>query len=367
MPNPTMLYEGTTGRLIAKLDIRGGLLDRPWLSELSGVSMEASAEFGLGDPGAGRPANYSAVVDGSRQTTKLIGEPLVSSDYRGESLFEAASQRVQLALGDGSAVTFGSVALTQPDASHADYFNSTTDPKLPPAPRGAQAPAFLQTGAATWDLSATDGILRVEINGEAFAVTVGTSATTALATVRNAIIAAGWPVHTALQSTDRLRLFTPGLGLTQNIKAIGGADTVGLALFPGTGATSAAGTLYRGSGGPLGQMSNAPGVSGGVKPQRRILPGSIVITLVVSGETIEVTDAVITSGSTGTLSGQNVAGTVTVTGTINYVTGAISITSSAAPTNASAITASWKALVPIDLHSPVRKSPAGRDIARVLN
>lgn len=351
---PIVLYSATTG-LSTLVDAGDGMRQKSWLEEVSRWLKEAVEPTTLKGLGLGRLANFPTFLDGSELSSNPIGQAPVTSSFAGVEVSEVVPQSVVFAVADGSATAFGTEALTQPDPTHADYFNTTTDPDDPVAPRGAQAPAFLQTivDAGGLDLSTTSGVLTVRVNGVLYSVSGLTGATTVVEDIRTAIIDAGWPVNTQIEGGDTLRIFAPGLGRTANIKAVAVTGDVATVLFTGSGQSSQPNVLYLGTGGPLGEMSNANSANG-AKTQRRILPGSVVVTATVSGVTITLTD-----NKSGTL----VPNTGAHTGTINYTTGAIALTFAAAPTNATNINAKWKALIPLDLTQPVRKRLGGLEMA----
>lgn len=349
----SQLYDAETGELIGPIDEGEGLRQKSFLDEIYRQLQEAAHAGASGL----RMANFPAVHTGEQLSSNPIGQAPVTGDFSGVSAFFARSQRAVLATGDGTETDFGGEALSEDDPTHANYFNTTTDPDDPVDPRGGQAPAFLQTLAdgGGFNLSTSDGILTVEINGEQFTVDLGTGGSVGVAAIRDAILVAGWPVNLAIEGTDTLRIFAPGRGITSNIRVDGTAGTAGAVLFDGTSQSSQTDVLYRGTNGPLGEMGNT-GVVNGAKPQRRILPGSITITMTMGGEEIEVTDDTINAGeTTGTLSGESADGSVTVTGTINYVTGAIDLdTAGDAPDAATDVDAHWWALIPIPLDREVR-------------
>lgn len=336
------LYNGLTG-LSCIVDAGGqGLRGKSWLDELSGFAHEAAEPTSLAGIGLGRLANFSAIIDGQKMGTKPLGEAYSTPAYNGVDLFDVIRNSTVLATGDGSAVAFGSEALTVSDRSHANFFNTTTDPDDAPAPVGATGPAFLQTivdGGGDFSLTGTSDLV-IEVNGTAYTFTglIDETSTELAARLR----AHGHPVEIVEEGSDTVRIFAPGLGKTSNIKAL--TSSAATVLFTGAGQSSQSNLLYTGVGGPLGDMSNS-GVSGANKPQRRILPGSVVVTATVSGATVTLTDD--RAGGLSDLSG-------THTGTINYATGAIDVTFGTAPTTATAVNAVWKILDPTSLHSEVR-------------
>jgi len=362
------LYEGATGIEVGKVDEGEGLRQKTWLDELSRWAMEMATERGLGSAGTGILANFPSIVEGAvpYMGAKPIGEAYSAPAFNGWELYEAVQQSGSLGTGDAAILEWGDVVLAEPDPLHADFYNATTDPDDPVNPLGASAPAFLQTVVETWNLT---GLLTLTlvVNGTTHAIPITTANAAAVTDLelQESILASGAPVNCFIDAAStKVRIMAIGNGITSNIMAVNaGAATV---LFTGAGLSSQPGVMYYGTGGPLGQMDNTDAV-GGVKPQRRILPGSININITMGGEVVAVTDSTITTGNTGTLSGQNAAGTATVTGTINYVTGVISVTTAGdAADNATTLDASWRALIPINLHEPVRRSPAGRHYAMLL-
>lgn len=362
----SQLYNGVTGALIGPVDEGDGLRQKSWLAEITRYNQEA-AETG----GGFRAVNYPGHFDAEQMGHRLIGDAAwVQPAYAGVDLFEAVSQTFVLGLGDGTETDWGQEALADAVPTSANYLNTTTDPDDPPDPRGAQFAAFIQSIAdgGGVDLQSTDGVLTVWVNGTAFTATGLDGASVTAANVQTAIVTAGWPVNTAIEGGDTLRIWTGNLGGTAHLLVDDTAGTVGPVLFTGANQSAAAGTLYTGGGGPLNQVDDS-GVVGGAKPQRRILPGSITVTMTMAGEVVTVTDT--HDGgtlATGALAGQNAAGTTTVAGTINYLTGAINLdTTGDAPDAATNVLVTFKALVPIDLEKPVRISPnVGRSYA-VIN
>jgi hypothetical protein len=132
-------------------------------------------------------------------------------------------------------------------------------------------------------------------------------------------------------------------------------------IFTGAGQSSQRAVTYTGGGGPLNQPDHNDAVNG-MKPQRRILPGSLVVTATLAGNEVTASDATITTGNTGTITGTGVG--ITVTGTINYVTGAINVTYAGdAPDNATAVIVEYKYLKPLGLGDPVRGRVGGKEYA----
>jgi len=367
MATVSTLYEAATGIEVGKVDEGDGLRQKTWLDELSRWAMEMATERGLGSAGTGILANFPSIVEGAvpYMGSKAIGETYSAPAFFGWELYEASQQSGSLGTGDAAILEWGDVVLAEPDPTHQDFYNATTDPDDAVNPLGATAPAFLQTVVDAWNLT---GLLTLTIvvNGATHAIPVTTANAAAVTAeeLQESILAAGAPVNCFLEGGDTIRLMAIGNGVSRNIMAVNAsAATV---LFTGAGQSSQPGVMYYGTGGPLGQMDNTSNVVG-AKPQRRILPGSISIDITMGGEVVVVTDSTITTGNTGVLAGQNAAGTATVNGTINYVTGLISVTTVGDAADAATnLVASWRALVPINLHEPVRRSPAGRHYALLL-
>lgn len=344
------LFDALTGAstLVDAGDGGGASRMKSWLEEVPLWLAESVEPLALKGLGRGRHANFPGF---------LRGEQI--PNFNGVSIFRVEPQSAVLALGDGSAVSIGAAALTEPDRTHANYFNTTTDPDDAVAPRGASAPAFLQTivDAGGLDLSTSSGILTFRVNGTLYTVTGLIGTTTLVEQIQTAINTAGVPVDTAIEGGDTLRIFAPGNGITSNIEAVAVAGDVATVLFTGAGQSSQPNVQYRGTNGPLGVMGNVETV-GSVKPQRRTLPGSVSVAATVGGSAVLVTD-----DGAGVLADA----TNTHTGTVNYVTGAISITYGTAPDNATNITATWKALKPLDLTDPARIPVGGLELALLVN
>lgn len=324
-----------------------GLRGKPWLDELSRWAKEATEPQSLAGIGLGRMANFSAIIDGQKMGVKPLGESYSTPDFNGVELFDVIPNSSVLATGDGADVTIGNDVLTEPDKTHANYFNTTTDPDDLVAPRGGSAPAFLQSvaDAGGLNLSTGEGTITINVNGVAYAVAVGVATSTTVEVLRTAITNSGAPVDVAIEGGDTLRIFTLGKGISQNISV--DANTASGIIFTGAGQSSQAGVTYRGTNGPLGQNSNADQVASGsgLKPQARILPGSVVVTATIGAATVTLTDD--RAGALSDITG-------THTGTINYTTGVIAITFGTAPDNATAVNASWKALRLVPLHEECR-------------
>lgn len=350
MPNSQItLYDGLTGAS-TKVDAGdGGGASRmkPWLDELSRWLREGVESTALKGLGRGRVANYPG---------NITGEQL--DDFAGVTIYQVVPQTVVLATGDGSAVAIGNEALTDGDRASANYFNTTTDPDDAVAPVGASAPAFLQTisdGAGDFALSATSGILTLRINGELFTVTGLVDETSTELVAR--LNAFGLPADIVDGAVNTVvRIFAPGNGVTSNIEAVTVAGDAGTVLFTGAGASSQPNVLYTGTNGPLGVMDNTEATNG-TKPQRRLLPGSLTLTTTISSAT-----STATADAAGVITGADIT-----SGSVDHATGVITTTWSTAPDNAAAVTASYKALRPLNLTDPARIPPGGMELALLLN
>ncbi len=318
---------------------------RSWLEEIPRWLKESVEPVALKGLGLGRLANYPAFLNGEQ----LAG-------FDGLNVYEVVSQTVVLATGDASAVLFGDVALTDGDRASANYFNTTTDPDDPVAPAGGQAPAFLQTisdGGGDFALTATTGVLTLDINGERFTVTGLIDETSTEVVAR--LAAFGLPADVVDGASGTVvRIFAPGNGVASNIKAVTVAGDAGTVLFTGAGASSQPNVLYRGTNGPLGALDNTLDSAGG-KVQRKILPGSVSISATVSSTVETAVD-----DSNGGISGGSI---VAANSTINYTTGAIHLDYTGNAPDAAAITATWKVLRPLTLTDPARLPPSGKEIA----
>lgn len=354
------LYNGKTGdSCVAEAGGSGGGSSRAgsWLTEVSRWLKEAVEPTFLKGLGLGLMANYPVFLNGRGRESHAIGNNAPIQDFAGVDLFKVVQNTLLLGTGDNSAVSFGNEELTVSDVTHANYYNTTTDPEDPAAPVGASAPAFLQTlvDGGGFNLAATDGVLTVVVNGVSYSVSGLTGTAVTAEAILSAIVDAGWPVNAAVEGTDTLRLFTLGLGNAQTIMATGEVAAV---IYTGGSQSSNDNILYRGNGGPLTDVRAS---SDGIKPQRRILPGSVTVTA-VTGSTLKTgVDDVITSGNTGEITGTGITA-----GTINYLTGAIDVEFAAAVAAAADVTAMFKALVPLNLHEQVRVPRAGMAIAMIL-
>jgi hypothetical protein len=322
------LYNGSNG-VWTKVDAGEGLRQLANLNEVSRWLKEAVEPQALAGLGMGRLANYPDFRD-------LV------------DVFRVVPQTVTLATGDASATAFGNQALTEPDPTHANYSNSGADPKLPPAPRGGVRPAFLRTKAETHNITTaqlTAGIDLV-VNGTTYHVTIiGTNGALTALELLESINASSAQVSVMVDAAGTaVRIFSPLVGVISSIRVVSSAAAD--VLFPGTAATSAVNTTYLGTNGPIGEVGRGA---------RRILPGS----LTVKWGAVTLEDDM--SGVLGTTpSSADV-------GTIDYATGAISVTAAATtPASAAAITAAYKILTPLTLDAPVRFPRVGTELALVL-
>jgi len=367
-PSPINIYNGATGVLLGIVDAAAGLREKSWLEEVPQWLQEAATPRGLGSAnrGYGIEANFPTFLDGTRRAVNLIGNDtgIGVTAYSGTSVYKCIRNTQYLGTGDAAATTFGSTALTQPDLALANWANAGSNPANVPAPVGGQTPAWTMsdTGAGNYNLSATDGLITITVNGVAYVANPGTGTTTTIAQVRTAIALSGAPVGTALLNTNFILVYTLGLGSSQTLLISSTAGTAGAVVFATQG-----GTTYRGNGGPLNDQS-AEGVnSSGVRPTHLLLPGSVSIACTMGAEVVTATDSTIATGTTGTATGQNAAGTATMTATLNYATGAVALTTAGdAPDNATEVTSTHKSLVELDLNEPARVPVGGMEIAVIL-
>lgn len=349
------LYNALTGASTV-VDAGDGIRQKSWMEEVPRWLKEAVEPSVLKGLGLGRLANYPTWLDGRGLSSNPIGQAPVIPAFNGVEITQVVPQTVTLATGDAAAVAFGDTVLTEPDRTHANFFNTTTDPDDAVAPVGGSAPAFLQTLAdgGGVNLAATSGVLTFRVNGTLYTITGLTGAATVVEDVRDAIATAGVPVDMQIEGADTLRIFAPGNGVSQSIEAVAVAGDVATALFTGASQSSQPNVVYRGTNGPLGVIDNTEVPSGSsFKPVRRILPLSLTVTDVAR---------ILSDDGAGVLS---TTSDLSV-GTIDYATGAISLTYATAPA-AAAITASYKVLKALDMTRPVRVPSAGMEIAlRIL-
>jgi hypothetical protein len=337
------LFNSANG-LSTTVDSGPGLRGKTWGDEASRWLREAVEPAALAGLGLGRVANFPSYLDGSKMGVRPLGEAYSTPNFSGIELSEVIQNSAVLATGDGADLTIGGDALTVADRTHANYYNTTTDPDDAVAPVGASAPAFLQTvaDAGGINLAAVAGTIQIIVNGTTYTVNVGTATATTAEIIRTAVEASGAPVNCAIEGGDTCRIFTLNNGVTASISVVTSATA--LLLFTGAAQSSQVTTVYRGDNGPLGDVANADVVNG-VKVQRRILPGSVTVTATVGAVGVTMTD--------------NRAGVLVDplgvdAGTINYVTGAITLTYAVAPDNATNVLASWKVLKPVAFGDEVR-------------
>jgi hypothetical protein len=356
------LYRADTGALLGRVDVGDGLRAKSWLEEIPRLLLEAATARGLTADGYGILANFPAFIDGRKTQSRAVGENLTARALNSVQLFIGVPQTQLMGTGDAAVTAWGDVALNVADPAAVNYANAgPTNPALPPVPRGARSPAFVMsdTGAGNYNLAATDGILSFVVNGATFAITVGAGAATTLAQVMAAIQASGAPVRALLNNTNFVLVTTIGQGRCQNIMAVNTAGTAGAVIFAAQG-----NVVHFGNGSPLGQMDNSDSLVSGVKSARRILPGSLRIAMTMATEAIVASDARLT----GLITGRNIAGTTTVTGTVTYSTGNMEFdTVGDAPDNATAVTATYKALIPVDLSEEVNLPAGASDIAILVS
>ena len=364
------LYRADTGALLGRLDVGDGLRAKTWADELPAMLLEAATRRGLANDGYGVLANFPAWIDGRKTQSRPVGEALSTKLLTGVELFKCVPQTQSMGLGDAAVTAFGDVALTQPDRAHADFYNTTTDPDDPVAPRGARAPAFLRTisdAGGNFGLAVTDGGLTLVINGTTYTASAAQMALIAAdqtaAQLKAVLDAFAWPIEVVATADGMfLNIFAMGSGATRNIMAVTTVGDAGTVLFTGAGTSSQPNVMYHGTGSPLGQMDNVDAV-GGIKPQRRILPLSLSITMTMAAEVVVAREL-----TSGVITGSNIAGTATVTGTLTHLTGAIEFdTVGDAPDNATAITARFKALVPVNMWDEVVVPPGGMDLAILVS
>lgn len=324
-----------------------------WLKEaVEKDGSEAGSPIDLKGLGLGILANYPVFLDGRGRESNAIGNNAPIQTFNGVDILEVRKYTVELSLGDGSETDFGQEALTQPDKSLNDFANTGSDGSAPPAPRGGQVGAFIVSDADTHNLSATDGILTIIVNGVSFAVTVGTGAAVTAEALVASINAAGVPVDAVandIAGDGLLLLITLAPGAAQTIQVDTTAGTAGAVIFAAAG-----NAVHVGKNGPLNAVETS---SDGLRPQRRILPGTITVT---AGGVI-LTDT-LSSGNLGTLSSAQDASS----GSINYLTGAIDIDFITAPANTVPVTATFKAMTPLVLSEQVRIPRGGKELAILL-
>lgn len=348
------LFNGLTGES-TKVDAGGSgggsSRSKAWLDEVPRWVKEAVEPEVLKGLGLGVLANYPVFLDGRGRTSNAIGTNAPIAVFNGARVWKVRRHTVQVGTGDAAELDFGNEALTQPDPTLADYGNTGSDGLSPVAPRGGAAPAFVlsNTDGGGFDLSMTDGILTVIVDGTSFNINVGIGTTTTVELLRNSIVDSGVPVQAYAQAGTHLILLSVGIGPSHTISVGRAAGSAGAVIFP-----AAAATVRQGHGSPLNSIE---AVTDGLRPQRRILPGTVTVTAgAVSGSDVILADA----ADSGTITGTG------ITGTINYSTGILDVDFTAAPANAAAVNASYKALVPIVLSEQVKVPRSGLEVALTL-
>lgn len=344
MPKIT-LYNADNG-LSCIVDAGKGLRQKAWLDDLSMMLKEAVEPSTLAGIGLGRLANFPAVIDGSQMGTKPLGEAYSTPSFVGVDLFDVIHNSVQFAIGDGATAAFGAAALTVGDPTASTYANGGVASGTDAAPQGAIGyPAFLTSDAENYNLSTSDGILTVKINGVTYTASVGVGAATTAEQVLAAITAANWPCRSlALAGITTIRLLALNSGRASTMQAVVTAGTAGAVIF-----ATETGALRYGWGNPLNDVRNASVALGaqlaGVKTQRLILPGSVIASTLISTAAVSMSD-----NRLGVLASVPAAHV----GTVNYSTGALTMTWGSNVDNLAAINVGFKALVPVDLYRPVR-------------
>lgn len=366
------LYRADTGVLLATGNVGDGLRGKSFLDELSGLAMEAACPRGLGAAlvGYGREANYPAILTGEQMQSWPIGSPAVVVPtipggvlpYAGVTLFRAIQNTVVLGTGTGALATMGSVVPTAAARGSANYGGAGAGDAYVPTPQGCTAAARATTAAAaTFNVGAGAGTatFQIIVNGVTYTINcraVNLAAIT-LAEVADGInesLGATSGAYAMLtDATTAIRVLTQDEGVWNTLQVVAGATAN--VIFAASGAL---GVTVTGAGGPLNHVARQ---TTGAKPQRRILPQSISVVTTVAANAITSTDAA------GVITGNNGLGQ-TCAGTINYVTGDIVLVYSAAVVNLVPVRATYKALIPVDLASPVRvPADAGLDLAILLN
>ena len=334
----------------------------PWLDNVPRWLKEAVEKDGsdVGSPidlkglNLGILANYPVFLDGRGRESNAIGNNAPVSVFNGVDILDVRQYTTRLAIGDNSETDFGEEALTQPDKTLNDFANTGTDGLVAVLPAGGQVGAFVISDADTHDISGDDGILTVIVNGTSFAVPVGVGAAVTAEELAAFINVAGVPVVAVandIAGDGLLLLMTLATGGSQTISVDRSAGSAGATIF-----AAAAATIRVGFGGPLNAVESS---SDGLRPQRRILPGSV--TVQDAGTLITLTDTLV-SGDLGTLATAQDAST----GTINYLTGAIDVDFAVAPTAAVLVNSTFKAMTPLVLSEQVRIPRGGKELAILL-
>ena len=357
------LYRADTGAQIATIAVGDGLRGKAFLDEVSQLLMEGAVSPGLGATGPlqgyGREANFPTFLNGEGLATWPIGAaaPVIPA-YIGTSVFKAVHNT--WAFATAGVTTYGSVAPTAPTRGSANYGGAGAGDAYVVTPAGATCAARATTNAAAnFNVGAGAGVatMQVIVNGVTYTINI-TSANRAALTLDeflngfNESIGSMGGAHAILtDATTAIRILTVDEGFWNTLQVVAGATAN--VIFAGSGAL---GATVRGGGGPLNDVARQPQ---GAKPQRRILPQSVIFTAAVGGNAITSTD-----NGLGVIAGNNGLGQ-TAAGTINYATGVVSIVYSGVTTTAPTVT--YKALVPLDLTQPVRIPRTGLDLALLLN
>lgn len=353
------LYNGLTGAsTLVDAGGTGGGSSRSlnWEAEVARWAKEAvepNSPFDLKGLGLGILANFPIFLHGRGRESNAIGNNAPIQAYSGLDLFKVIQHTLQIGVGDAAETDFGNEALTQGDPAANDYGNTGSDGEAIPVPTGAATPAFVLSNAdgGGFNLSATDGILTIIVDGVSYAVNVGIDTTTTIENLVAAILDTGVPVmahHNDIGVGDELLLTTAAVGASHTIQIDRTAGSAGATVFP-----AAAATLRQGKGGSLNSLE---AVSDGVRAQRRVLPGTISAT----DSSVTGVDGTITSGNTGVIAGTG------ITGTINYLTGVVDLDFTAAPANLAAVNVTFSALVPLVLSDQVKVPRGGMGVALIL-
>jgi len=333
-----------------------GLRGKSWLDELSRWAKEAVEPAALAGIGLGRLANFPTIIDGRKNEVRALGEALVDPAYNGVELFECVPNTLTIGIGSGAVSNFNAAALTQGVAAIANYATAGAASGTVGTPPNCLAyPAFITSDAENYNLAATDGILTITINGVAHAVTVGVGAATTADQVVTALQAANLPAQviplaSGAGAIDSFRVLALNPGRASTMQATVTAGTAGAVIF-----ATETGALRFGYGPRLNdaRMATAaimgPNAWAGVKPQRRILPGSITLSH-ASAAADSMTD-----DRAGVLS--NLAGTSV--GTVTYATGEVTHNWAANVDNGVPVLARFRALWPVSLHEEVRLPERG--------
>jgi hypothetical protein len=362
MPQVT-LFNADNG-LSCVVDAGGkGLRGKSWLDELSRWAKEGVEPAALAGIGLGRLANFPTIIDGRKNEVRALGEALVDPAYNGIELFECVPNTLTIGIGSAAVSNFNNAALTQGDPALANYATAGAASGTVGTPVNCLAyPAFITTDVENWNLSgaalvAGGSVLTITVNGAAYAIPVGAGAATTTEQLAAFINAANVPVRcvsiaTGAGATDQLRIMTLNAGRAATISADTGADDCGSVIF----ATETNAVRY-GYGAILNdaRMATAANMGvnswAGIKPQRRILPGSITLSTTLAAAAADS----MTDDRGGVLS--NLAGTSV--GTVNYTTGLVTHNWAANVAAATDVVARFRALWPVNLHEEVSLPESG--------